>query len=89
MNHHTMSKGPKRYIKIKNSFLLCTVMAETIQKKTCAINDPFGQTRCPASSDHYSHLKWKSETDVQTPHVQIVISSCRDCGSAEWINNKT
>ena len=22
-----------------------------------AINDPFGQTHSPASSDHYSHLK--------------------------------
>ena len=23
----------------------------------CAINDPLGQTYCPSSNDHYSHLK--------------------------------
>ena len=25
-------------------------------------------------------------TEVQTPHAKIVISTCCDCGSAEWIN---
>ena len=25
-------------------------------------------------------------TDVQATRVKIVIATCRDCGSAEWIN---
>ena len=65
-----------------------------------AINDPLGQTHCPASCNHYSHLKvdlfceilksrdgrTDGRTDVQTARVKIVITTGRDCGSASWIN---
>ena len=46
--------------------------------KTVAVNDSLEQTHNPASS--YQHLKfvWK-----------IVITTGRDCESAEWINYKT
>ena len=66
-----------------------------MEQDMCAINDPLGQIHSPASSDHYSHLKfvfvlrdfekWE-RTDVQTPRAKIVITTGRDFGSASWIN---
>ena len=58
-------------------------------EKTCVINDPLGQTHSLASSDHYFMLfcfarfeKW-GRTYVQ----KTMITTGRDFGSAEWINN--
>ena len=59
-----------------------------------AMNDPLDQTHSPTSSDLYSHLEvvlflkiLKSE-DRPTVRSKIVITTGRDCGSAEWINFK-
>ena len=46
----------------------------------------------PRSRHHSFHMKrdfvrfWKLWTDLQIPRVKIVITTGRDCGSAEWIN---
>ena len=46
-----------------------------------AINDPLGQTKSPAHSDHYSLLNFlfceilKRGTDVQTTRADIVITT--------------
>ena len=60
--------------------------------RTCVINDPLGQTHSVASSDHYFLLfcfarseKWR-RTDERTTCAKIVITTGRDCGTAEWIN---
>ena len=59
----------------------------------CAINDPLGQTHCPTSSDHYSHLKIVLFCEIvksaegRTPRAEIVITTGRGCGSASWINS--
>ena len=61
----------------------------------CVINDPLGQIYGPASSDHYSHLKFlvcdilksgDGRSDVQTLRLKIVITTGRDWGSSSWMN---
>ena len=51
----------------------------------CAINDPLGKTHSPAIFFR-DFEKW-GRTDIQTPHVKIVITTGRDCWIASWINN--
>ena len=59
-----------------------------MQDKTCVINDPFGQTHSPASSDHYFSLQsffcdiWKVGTDVRTETcAKIMITT----GPGLWV----
>ena len=83
------------YLTQWNNQLLNHTCKNVLVRDMCAINDPFGQTHTPASSDHYFHLEivlcfaqfWKVGMDVQTPDVKIVITTGRDFGSPEWINN--
>ena len=68
------------------------------KNKTCVINDPLGQTDSLASSDHcfllfIVLLYWKSgdgrtdeRTNGWTTCAKTVITTCRDCGLAGWIN---
>ena len=62
--------------------------AKDSHNKTCVINDPLGQTHSLVGSDHYFLLfvlldlkSGDGRTDVQN----IMITTSRDCGSAEWI----
>ena len=59
----------------------------------CAINGPFGQTHSPNSSDHCSRLKivlfCENLKVGRTTHAKILITTGRDCGSAEWIKIET
>ena len=66
-----------------------------IRNKTGVINDPLGQTHSPTISDHYFHLNvvlfFKNLKSPPVPgrtFIKIVITTCRDFGSASWINSK-
>ena len=52
-------------------------------------NDPLGQSHSLASSEHCFHLKFLlkkwARTDIRTTCVKTIITTGRDCGSAEWI----
>ena len=58
------------------------------------INDLLAQNHNPARRDHYFHLKLVLFCDILKKwkrtggRVKIVISTSRDCGSAEWVNKK-
>ena len=47
----------------------------------CAIKDTLGETHSPASSDHYSHLKFDLFSEILKSG-----DGRQDCGSAWWIN---
>ena len=78
--------------------IICTKESQTSKNKTCVINDPLGQTHSPTSSDHYFQATFvlfcdilksgdgRSEGRAETC-TKVMITTCLDCGAAEWINN--
>ena len=65
--------------------------------KTGVINDALGQTYSPTSSDHYLYAIFvlfggclrsgDGRTDGRKQRAKLMITTCRDCGSASWIKN--
>ena len=60
--------------------------------KTDVINDPLGQTHSLASSEHcfllFCFARFEKWTDERTTCAKTMITTGRDCGSAEWIKKK-
>ena len=87
------------YVGSELEFCLLTIRVRHSWHKICVINDPLGPTHSPTSSDHYFHTTFVSfcdilksgsgRTDGRTEIcAKIMITTGRDCGSAEW-NYKT
>ena len=72
-------------------FLLDPRKLQKREDKVRIINDPLGQIHSLTRSDHYFQATFVLcyFTDVRTePCAKIMITTGRDCGSAEWINFK-
>ena len=78
----------------ESTFLYISAQLQKKSQDMFVINDPLGQTHCSTSSDTYFHvtfvLFWdilKSAARRSDKTCKIMITSVRDCGSAEWINH--